>query len=142
MKPRAPVEHVGCTLWRHVGERIRRRRVRLGFSNTRLADELGIEPSAYDAYEAGRDQAPARMLSQIAELLGVSVLWFFQDITFEAETSEPTASPPGGAYRVATLDDRMRFLADAFRKLDLEGQQHLIAIAGALSQTSRKCTRD
>jgi hypothetical protein len=82
------------------------------------------------------------MLSQIAELLGVSVLWFFQDITFEAETSEPAASPPGGVYRVATLDDRMRFLADAFRKLDLEGQQHLIAIAGALSQTSRKCTRD
>src|SRR5215475_6144184 len=142
MKPRAPVEHVGCTLWRRVGERIRRRRVHLGFSNKRLADELGIDPSAYDAYEAGRDQAPARMLSQIAELLGVSVLWFFQDITFEEETTEADAPRPGGVYRVATLEDRMRFLSDSFRKLDLEGQQHLIAIAGALTQSSRKCTQD
>jgi transcriptional regulator with XRE-family HTH domain len=142
MTSRAPVEPVGCTFWRRVGERIRRRRVGLGFSNKRLADELGIDLSAYDAYEAGREQIPARMLSQIAELFGVSVLWFFQDITFEEETPEPAASQPGRDYRVATLDERMRFLAHAFRKLDLEGQQHLIAIAGALTQTSRKCTRD
>ena len=142
MKSRAPVEHVDGTLWRSVGERIRLRRVHLGFSNTKLAEELGIDPSAYDAYEAGGEQAPARTLSQIAELLGVSVLWFFQDITFEEETTEPVTLRPGGVYRVATLEDRMRFLSDSFRKLDLEGQQHLIAIAGALTQSSRKCTRD
>jgi transcriptional regulator with XRE-family HTH domain len=141
MKLRA-VDHVGCTLWRCVGERIKMRRVHLGFSSKMLADELGIDPSAYDAYEAGGEQAPARMLSQIAELLGVSVLWFFQDVAFEEETTELPASRPGGIYCVATLEDRMRFLADAFRKLDLEGQQHLIAIAGALTQTSRKDTLD
>jgi transcriptional regulator with XRE-family HTH domain len=141
MKPRTPVEPVGCAFWRGVGERIRLRRVHLGFSNKMLADELGIDPSAYDAYEAGGVQAPARMLGQLAELLGVSVLWFFQDVTFEEETSELDARP-GGVYRVATLEDRMRFLAESFRKLDLEGQQHLIAIAGALAQTSRKSTRD
>jgi transcriptional regulator with XRE-family HTH domain len=139
MKPRAPVEHVDYTLWRRVGERIRLRRLHLGFSNERLACELGIDPSAYDAYEAGGELAPARTLSQISELLGVSVLWFFQDITFQEKTTETAASVPGGVYRVATLEDRMRFLSDTFRKLDLEGQQHLIAIAGALTQTSRKC---
>jgi transcriptional regulator with XRE-family HTH domain len=117
-------------------------RLHLGFSNKMLADELGIGPSAYDAYEAGREQAPARMLSQIAELLGVSVLWFSQDITFEEETTETATSRPGGVYRVATLEDRMRFLAESFRKLDLEGQQHLLAIAGALIQTSGKSTQD
>jgi transcriptional regulator with XRE-family HTH domain len=142
MKPRAPVEHVDGTLWHCVGERIRLRRLHLGFSNKMLAAELGIDPRAYDAYEAGGEQAPARTLSQIAELLGVSVLWFFQDITFPEETTEPATSVPRGAYRVATLEDRMRFLSDSFRKLDLEGQQYLIAIAGALTQTSRKCPQD
>lgn len=142
MKPRTPADHVGCTLWQCVGERIRLRRVHLGFSTNMLADELGIDPSAYDAYEAGREQAPARMLSQVAELMGVSVLWFFQDATFAQETTEPAASQPGGVYRVATLDDRMRFLTESFRKLDLEGQQYLIAIAGALTQKSRKSARD
>src|SRR5262245_45061778 len=142
MKPPAPVEHVGCRLWRCVGERIRNRRVHLGFSNKMLADALGIDPSAYDAYEAGGEQAPARILSQIAELLGVPVLWVFQDVTLEEEAAEAAASRPGGVYRVATLEERMGFLAESFRKLDLEGQQHLIAIAGALTKTSGKSTQD
>jgi len=29
----------------------------------------------------------------------------------------------------------VEFLADSFRKLDLEGQQHLLALASALSRT-------
>jgi len=121
---------------------MRARRAHLGLSSRWLADELGIDPHAYDAYEVGREQAPAWVLGQIAELLGVSVLWFFQDITFEADNSGTNASQPGSVYRVATLEDRMRFLADSFQKLDLEGQQHLIAIAGALSQRSGKYSRD
>jgi hypothetical protein len=36
---------------------------------------------------------------------------------------------------VATLEERAEFLAASFRKLDLEGQQHLLAIASALSRT-------
>jgi transcriptional regulator with XRE-family HTH domain len=142
MKPRASDGHVGCPLWQCIGERIKARRTHLGLSSKWLADELGIDPQAYDAYEVGRDQAPARVLGQIAELLGVSVLWFFQDITFEADNSGTNASEPGSVYRVATLEDRMRFLADSFQKLDLEGQQHLIAIAGALRQRSGKYSQD
>jgi transcriptional regulator with XRE-family HTH domain len=106
-----------------------------------LADELGIDPSVYDAYEAGGEQVPARTLSQLAELLGVSVLWFFQDVAAQ-ETTEPATAQPGRLYRVATLDERMRFLVESFRKLDLEGQQYLIAIAGALTQSSRRSARD
>src|SRR5262249_15725292 len=142
MNPRALDEHVGCSLWRSIGERMRARRAHLGLSSRWLADELGIDPHAYDAYEVGREQAPAWVLGHIAELLGVSVLWFFQDITFEADNSGTNASQPGSVYRVATLEDRMRFLADSFQKLDLEGRQHLIAIAGALSQRSGKYSRD
>jgi transcriptional regulator with XRE-family HTH domain len=142
MKPSVPVEHIGCALWRRIGERIRALRIQQGFTNTKLAEELGVDWRAYDAYEAGEEQAPARVLIQIAELLEVSVLWFFQDITFEEESAPTAASRPGGVFRVATPEDRMRFLAESFRKLDHEGQQHLIAIAGALTQTSAKCTKD
>jgi hypothetical protein len=45
---------------------------------------------------------------------------------------------PHEAYRVATLEERVEFLADSFRKLDLEGQQHLLALAGALSRIGGK----
>src|SRR5262245_4973466 len=83
MNPCVPVEHIGCTLWRRIGERIRARRIQQGFTNEQLAEELGVDRHAFDAYEAGEEQAPARVLTQIAELLEISVLWFFQDITFE-----------------------------------------------------------
>jgi len=142
MKPCVSVEHIGCTLWRRIGERIQARRMQQGFSGEKLAEELGVDLRDYDAYEAGQEQAPAWVLTQIAELLEVSVLWFFQDITCAEESAPTAASRPGGVYRVATPEDRMRFLAESFRKLDHEGQQHLIAIAGALTQTSGKYTRD
>jgi len=74
------------------------------------------------------------------------MLWFFQDITFEKErtqTTLPTAeSGADGVYWVATLEERMSFLADSFCQLDLEGQQHLIAIVGALTRSRGKCTTD
>ena len=142
MKPCVLVEHIGCTLWRRIGERIQARRIQQGLSSEKLAEELGVDLRDYDAYEAGEEQAPAWVLTQIAELLEVSVLWFFQDITFAEESAPTAASRPGGVYRVATPEDRMRFLAESFDKLDHEGQQHLIAIAGALTQTSGKCSRD
>jgi transcriptional regulator with XRE-family HTH domain len=146
MKPRAPVQPVGRTLWRRVGARIRARRTHFGFTNQRLADALGIDLRTYDAYEAGVEQVPAWVLTELAELLAVSMLWFFQDVTFEKErtqTAVPAAeSGADGVYCVATLEERMSFLADSFCQLDLEGQQHLIAIVGALTRSRGKCTTD
>src|SRR6516164_2127896 len=81
MKPRAPVQPVGRTLWRRVGVRIRTSRTHFRFTNQRLADALGIDLRTYDAYEACVEQAPAWVLTELAELLAVSMLWFFQDVT-------------------------------------------------------------
>jgi hypothetical protein len=65
----------------------------------------------------------------------VRVFFFFQDIDFGDESASDVAASSHGAYRVATLEERAEFLAASFRKLDLEGQQHLLAIASALSRT-------
>jgi len=142
MKARAPVQPIGSTLWRGIGERVRARRTHLGFTKQRLADTLGIELRAYDAYEAGVEEAPAWVLTQLADLLGVSMLWFFQDVTLEEESTQTGEPPTAGIYCVATFEERMSFLADSFCKLDLEGQQHLLAIAGALTRNSGKGTTD
>jgi transcriptional regulator with XRE-family HTH domain len=121
-------------LWLRIGDRLRSRRTHLGLTTSSVAQELGIDPQAYEAYEAGTEQTPALLLTQIAEVFSVPVFWFFQDVAFEAADAQPSLK---GAYRVATLEERMLFLTDSFRKLDLEGQQHLLAVAGALAQTSR-----
>lgn len=139
---RAPTQEFGRTLWIRIGDRLRIRRSQLGLSRSRVARELGIESRAYDAYEAGIERVPALLLTQLAELFDVPVFWFFEGIAPEKETAKKQVSRPCGVYRVATPEQRMHFLVDTFRKLDLEGQQHLLTLAGALSRTCRKGAMD
>ena len=131
----APAEPHGRTLWVRIGRRLQSRRTELGLTVSEVARVLAIAPRAYKALEEGIERVPASILGQIAELFRVRVFFFFQDIDFGDESASNVAASPPGVYRVATLEERVEFLADAFRKLDLEGQQHLLALASALSRT-------
>jgi hypothetical protein len=89
-------------------------------------------------------ETPALVLSRIADLFGVPVSWFFQDVDFGVEDDEELLddgdSP--GIFTVASEDERIQALSECFRSLDLESQQHLLAIAGALSQSGKEWGRD
>ena len=131
----------GRPVWAAVGRQIRTRRARLGIDANRVALELSISPSTYEKYESGSKQIPALQLSQIAGLLGVHVASFFKDVDFDMEDGEvATSTAAHTVFRVATEEHRVRVLADTFRSLDWEGQQYLLAIAGALSQAFTKQT--
>jgi transcriptional regulator with XRE-family HTH domain len=102
-----------------------------------LADELGVSQAVYVRYESGETQLPALLLCQLSKLLDVPIVWFFQDASsIEDSANIDHVSPI--TYRVATLEQRIGALTDSFRKLDLEGQQHLLAIAAALSRADEK----
>jgi hypothetical protein len=54
------------------------------------------------------------------------------------------AAPHQGAarcFRVTTVEERVRFLADSFRQLDLDGQQRLLNLAGDLVDATSSKTR-
>jgi transcriptional regulator with XRE-family HTH domain len=126
-------------IWPLVGKRISAARLQTGYTVGRVVDELGISTAAYVRYELGEAPVPAPLLAQLAELLGVSMLWFFQDTSFRGiddGQADCASSPP--SYRVATLEERVGFLTDTFGKLDLEGQQQLLAVAVSLSRTKRR----
>jgi transcriptional regulator with XRE-family HTH domain len=127
------------SVWTLVGDRLRARRAHLGLGLDTTAEQLGVEASAYERFEEGSDQAPAALLAEAADLFGVPVLWFFQDVT--ALDGKDDAEPgPGQApvYQVATEEDRIQALANYFRQLDFAGQQHLLTIARALSRAARE----
>lgn len=124
-------------LWGRVGRQLRRRRIQLGFDVDYVASHLEISPALYQGYEGGV-QAPAFMLSQIADLFGVPVVSFFQDVAREAADSDDSETAQPAAYRVATPEYRERVLTECFRGLDLEGQQYLMAICKALSQAKAR----
>jgi len=126
----------GSAVWASVGRQLRRRRAELGFDTNHVATCIGIPATSYAGYETGAP-IPASVLAQIADLFDVPVVWFFQGVAQQ----EPSGRGDSGSadpvvYAVATEEYRVRALADSFRKLDLEGQQHLLAISMALSRSN------
>src|SRR4051794_12250538 len=64
---------------RHVGARIRMRRLMLRLSQTQLADALGITFQQVQKYENGTNRVGASRLQHIASTLQVPVSFFFEE---------------------------------------------------------------
>jgi transcriptional regulator with XRE-family HTH domain len=65
---------------RHVGARIRMRRMMLGMSQEKLGDALGLTFQQVQKYEKGTNRVGASRLQQIATILNVEVAYFFEGL--------------------------------------------------------------
>jgi transcriptional regulator with XRE-family HTH domain len=75
---------------RHVGARVRERRIMLGFTQQQLADLIGVTYQQAHKYERGINRISAGRLFEIAHVLSVPVNYFFEGI--DGETAR-AASP-------------------------------------------------
>jgi transcriptional regulator with XRE-family HTH domain len=75
---------------RHVGARIRERRVMLGLSQQQLAQMIGVTYQQAHKYERGLNRISAGRLYEIAQVLSVPVSWFFEGLAHEASSFEMT----------------------------------------------------
>jgi transcriptional regulator with XRE-family HTH domain len=73
MPPKAPTE-----IDQLVGRRVREQRLRVGLSQAKLAQLLGITVAQLHKYETGVNRIGASRLHQIARLLQVPVGFFFE----------------------------------------------------------------
>lgn len=73
MLPKAPTE-----IDQLVGRRVREQRLRVGLSQAKLAQPLGITVTQLQKYETGVNRIGASRLHQIARLLEVPVGFFFE----------------------------------------------------------------
>lgn len=65
---------------RHIGGRVRTRRILLGMSQEKLADALGLTFQQIQKYEKGINRIGAGRLLQIAGILDVSIEFFFEGL--------------------------------------------------------------
>ena len=82
---------------KHVGARVRMRRMMIGMSQERLGDALGITFQQVQKYEKGTNRIGASRLQHIAKTLGVSVGFFFEGAPNLDQTEEgftENSSPP------------------------------------------------
>lgn len=63
---------------KHVGNRVRVRRIFVGMSQERLGDSLGVTFQQVQKYEKGTNRIGASRLQNIAKVLGVPVSYFFE----------------------------------------------------------------
>jgi transcriptional regulator with XRE-family HTH domain len=63
---------------RHVGSRVRLRRMLLGVSQEKLGEALGLTFQQIQKYEKGTNRISASRLQNIAKILGVQVSFFFE----------------------------------------------------------------
>ena len=63
---------------KHVGSRVRMRRMMLGMSQEKLGDALGLTFQQVQKYEKGSNRIGASRLQQISLILQVSVSFFFE----------------------------------------------------------------
>ena len=63
---------------RHVGSRVRMRRMLIGMSQEKLGDALGITFQQVQKYEKGTNRISASRLQHIARILGVTIGFFYE----------------------------------------------------------------
>jgi transcriptional regulator with XRE-family HTH domain len=80
----------------HVGSRVRLRRMLLGMSQEKLAEQLGLTFQQVQKYERGINRIGASRLFDLSRLLGVSVQYFYDDAP---ELASGGSVPAGFAER-------------------------------------------
>ena len=91
---------------KHVGSRVRMRRMMLSMSQEKLGDALGLTFQQVQKYEKGTNRIGASRLQQIAHILQVPVSFFFEGAPHSPgqvhaawakrrrRPMSPTSSPP------------------------------------------------
>ncbi len=103
---------------RHVGSRVRMRRLMLAMSQGKLAAELGITFQQVQKYERGADRISASRLQAMSQALQVAVPFFFEGAPQVTSGGATSAEAPSPAYLSDFLasSDGLK-LAKAFIKI-------------------------
>ena len=112
---------------KHIGQRIRERRIVLGLNQTKLADGLGVSFQQIQKYENGSNRMGTGMLYSCAQLLDVPPEYFFEGLEgSDSGTPDETRSDEAmklarAYYRISDPTERLyvRNLVRAIARSDI-----------------------
>ena len=108
---------------RHVGARMRQRRIMLGLTQQQLAELIGVTYQQAHKYEKGINRVSAGRLYSVAQALGVEVSYFYEGL----QTADRVVPSP---------QQRMLLeLARTYLNISVpEHQKAIVALARALAE--------
>jgi transcriptional regulator with XRE-family HTH domain len=83
---------------KHVGARVRMRRMMLSMSQEKLGDALGLTFQQVQKYEKGANRIGASRLQQISNILQVPISFFFEGAPHLPGQAAGMGEPPSPAY--------------------------------------------
>jgi transcriptional regulator with XRE-family HTH domain len=83
---------------KHVGNRVRMRRMMLGMSQEKLGEALGLTFQQVQKYEKGTNRVGASRIQQISEILQVPISFLFEGSPTAISKAESLNEAPSPAY--------------------------------------------
>lgn len=121
---------------KHVGSRVRMRRMMIGMSQEKLGENLGITFQQIQKYEKGTNRIGASRLQNISNVLGVPVAFFFEGAPNVSGTATGFAEDASPAYVsdfLATTEGLA--LTRAFLKIsDSKVRRRIVDLVEALAE--------
>jgi transcriptional regulator with XRE-family HTH domain len=119
---------------RHVGGRVRMRRMMIKMSQEKLGDALGLTFQQVQKYEKGTNRIGASRLQQIANVLGVPVDFFFTGAPGPDSPAEGFSEAASPSYEADLLTAEGLKLLRAFHLVkDPKVRRRLVELTQALS---------
>ena len=119
----------------HVGARVRTRRLLIGMNQETLARALGLTFQQVQKYEGGANRVSASRLSQIAEVLGVPISYFFNDLDPDgADPSRREAESRERLQRPETIE----LIRSYYAIPDQEIRRQFLEMVKAVAQSQQR----
>jgi transcriptional regulator with XRE-family HTH domain len=123
---------------KHVGARLRMRRVLMAMSQEKLGEALGITFQQVQKYEKGTNRIGASRLQQAARILGVPVNFFFEGAQPDVELVGGFAENPPSAYvsEFAASADGRKLVAAFMRIKEPKLRKRIVDLVEAMAADS------
>ena len=119
-----------------IGSRIRDRREAAGLSIDELSKFLGLSHTQIQKYETGVNRVGASRLNEIARVLDVPLMWFFEGLSPTAGTPAGNSVPSINPFSDIHFTDDLVDLLTHFSMLrDRKSRRHAIDLISKLKDT-------
>ena len=125
----------------HVGDRLRLRRNTLGLSQKQLGKAAGLTFQQIQKYERGTNRMGASRLFQLARILDIPVVWFFEDMAsgpgiknrgFAESGQTPLEGAPPGLDQVMSRRETAELLRAWYRIADPKQRRKTLGLIKAM----------
>jgi len=119
---------------RHLGSKLRMRRLSLGLTQTKVAQAINVTFQQIQKYEKGTNGISSLRIMQLANFLKVPVTFFFDDFPLY-QGNDPETNPDSGSK---SEDLNYSFLAKLFSALSEEKKERIFQILKNTRNLERK----